>query len=310
MKRILFLIIMMVILADCGMESNPQEGLTNAVGLGWDEGVAAVFVSEVSEVTVNKVWTDMRPVVGTNRSNVSFRVEMAEDALNMGGNGPFYLYGGGVLQVEDSNFTFKDQNLIKGEGAGQMSLFQRGVDEAATTISGRPHLALTAQIDGLMAQPTDVTMVGTAHAGGQVMEILTTNENLITALETFQCEGRIIPDSNMASMTFTAKTEGGQVLIGAGIGLLEDAGIGNLIDGPNANFYAPFQCNMEGTGGVTYSAAVDGIEGAQLVDLVIEGLKVRTDDGQPSSIYKVYVGGFHMGDSSQSLNFNIGMPPS
>ena len=285
---------------------NPTKGLTNAVGLGWDEGVAAVFVSEVSEVTVNKVWTDMRPVVGTNRANVSFRVEMAEDALKVGGNGPFYLYGGGVLQVEDSKFTFPDQNPIKGEGAGQMSLFQLGVDEVASSISGHQHLALTAQIDGLMAQLTDVTMVGTAHAGGQVMEILTTNENLITALETFQCEGRMIPDSNMANMTFTAKTERGQVFIGGGVGLLEDAGVGNLVDGSNANFDAPFQCNMEGTGGVTYRAAVDGIVGAQLVDLVINGLKLRNEDGQATSINMVTVYGFHMGDGSIPLGFNLG----
>jgi hypothetical protein len=106
----------------------------------------------------------------------------------------------------------------------------------------------------------------------------------------------------MASLTYIGETEKGQVFIGTGIG--------GFADMPPAKSDITFDCNMEGRGGIISQTALIDVEGAHIVDLVIDGLKVRTDDGQTSSIFKVYVGGFHMGDGRQSLNFNIGMPPS
>jgi hypothetical protein len=113
MKRI-FLIIPLLLLAACGLESIPEDGLTNAII--YNEGVAALLENyELAEVTVNKVWTDMRPLANSNQANVTYRLELAEDVLKTGEEGPFYLYGSGVLQVKDEEFAFTEQTAVQGQ---------------------------------------------------------------------------------------------------------------------------------------------------------------------------------------------------
>ncbi len=303
MKRLFLLVIAALLLIGCS-DYVPTGGLTNMVSQGWDEGVAAVLLdNEAIYAKAEHVWTDMRPLANTNLAQVSFRIEMAEDALKMGGDGPFYLYGGGVMQVEEADFTFKDQTPISAVGAGQVAISRLDVDKDTQILHTAYDLhivGLTAQIDGLMDAPVAVSMFGTATTGGVQSNILTQNEN-ITTLKAFQCTGRMIPDSNMANLTYIGETEKGQELIGAGIGLLYDQ--------PAAKSDGSFDCTMEGTGGVTYRSAIEGIEGTQLVDLAFEGLKVQGENEQTSAIYMPHVLGFIIGDGG-SMNFNIGMPPT
>lgn len=303
MKRLFLMAIVALLLIGCS-DSAPADALTNMVGRGWEEGVAAIVLSE-DRVNVNAehVWTDMRPLSNTNYAQVTFRVEMAEDVLKTGGSGPFYLYGGGLMKVEEANFTFKDQTPIRGQGTGQLVLSSSDVSGVMHSAYDLPLVGLTAQVDGIADSPITVSVFGAASASKVQSNVLNTNETMMT-LKNFQCTGQMIPGSNMARLNYIGETEKGQMLVGAGISLLYDQ--------PAARANGSFDCSMDGKGGVTYRAAIEGIEGAHLVDLVINGLKIRTENGQVITVGTAAVNGliFEDGNKPGTLNFNIGMPPT
>ena len=238
MKRI-FLLIPLLLLAACGLDTIPEDGLTNAVI--FNEGVAAVFENyELTEVTVNKVWTDMRPLANSNQASVTYRLELAEDLLKLGGDGPFYLYGSGLLQVKDEAFTFAGETAVQGqsETAGQMRIWLPNEDANAPS-HGLP-LELTAQIDAFADNTADVIITGLAVWPGQEPAILTNNEN-IAELEAFQCQGVMVPGSSQATISFTAETADGLKFAGGGI---LETGVQTTASGSPQGF----ECSMEGEG--------------------------------------------------------------
>jgi hypothetical protein len=269
MKRI-FLIVPLLFLAACGLKAIPDEGLTNAVI--YNEGVAALFENyELTEVTVNKVWTDMRPLSNSNQASVTYRLELAEDLLQSGGDGPFYLYGSGVLQVKDDAFTFAAETAVQGQSEKpvQMQIWLPSGDTNAP-IYGLP-MELTAQIDGFTAISKDSLITGLAVWPGQEPAILTSNENA-TELSTFQCQGRMVPNSSQALVTFTAETAAGQTITGAG--LLETGKIASAEDN-----HAELECSMEGKGQVTHDPVFEFGNGFKGSDEELQAFQPATVSG-------------------------------
>ncbi|MCA9931177.1 MAG: hypothetical protein KC419_21980 [Anaerolineales bacterium] len=327
MKRILLLSIAVLLLVGCGADLSSQDGLSNAAKLGWDEGVAAIMLDLKGfyENPATQVWTDMRPLADTNVALVTYRVEMEEDALKLGGDGPYYLYGGGLLQIKGDDVVFTDIDQFSAEGEAQFRAYQASSSGEAAIVDwlGEPrNLAGFGAFGTKGFIPADAIKPGDGNASGEIImasvatagngtetAVLTTNEN-ITELADFTCFGRMIPNSNQASLSYTAKTTDDRILVGAGIGLLHNM--------PAAKADTTFECTMDGKGGVAYRAAVDHVEGAEIVGLVVEGLKVRTANGQTTSIDKATVYGFNIGmppggDAAWGTvltDFNIGMPPN
>lgn len=265
MKRLLFLI-PLLLMAACGLDAIPDEGLTNAVI--YNEGVAALFENyELTEVTVNKVWTDMRPLANSNQANVTYRLELADDLLESGGTGPFYLYGSGVLQVMDDEFAFAGETAVTAESIspGQMRILVP-TEDTEVAIHGLP-LELTAQIDGFAEIAKDVLVTGLAVWPGQEPAILTSNEN-ITELSTFQCEGKMVPNSNQAMITFTAETADGQSVTGASL----------LATGTTAANDSPteVQCSMEGKGQLTHDPVFEFDNGFKGTDEELQAFQPAT----------------------------------
>lgn len=247
MKRI-FLIIPMLLLAACGLDAISTDGLTNAVI--FNEGVEAPFEDyELTEVTVNKVWTDMRPLANSNQASVTYRLELAEDLLKTGEEGPFYLYGSGVLQVKDEAFTFAEQTAVQGQSDNPSQIrIWLPTEDADAPIYGLP-MELTAQIDGFTDGTRDTLITGLAVWPGQEPAVLTNNEN-ITELSAFQCQGTMVPNSTQALVTFSAETLEGQSFAGAG--LLETGTVASANDNQTG-----FQCSMEGNGQLTHDPVVE-----------------------------------------------------
>ncbi len=132
-KRIFLLIISTSMLVGCGLDSVPQEGLTNAVSMGWDEGVAALkLTNEILKNGAGKVWLDIQPLAGTNVAQVTYRIEMEEDVLNkIDWEAPYYLYGGGLLQLQDGKTVFLKDGSFSTDGEMQLWAFQPGPDGQA-----------------------------------------------------------------------------------------------------------------------------------------------------------------------------------
>lgn len=284
MKRFL-LIFLLLFLAACGLENIPDEGLANVVI--YNEGVAPLFENyEITEVTVNKVWTDMRPLANSNRASVTYRLELAEDLLKTGGDGPFYLYGSGVLQVMDNDFTFAEETAVQGQSdqPSQMRILVP-TEETDTPFNGIP-LELTAQIDGFTTISKESLITGLAVWPGQEPAILTNNENF-TEMTTFQCQGMMVPNSTQAVITFTGETAEGKAFSGAG--LLETG-----IAASNES-QTEIQCSAEGKGQLTHDPVFEFSNGFKGSDeelqafqptavpahiIHIPSLRLRSGEGQ------------------------------
>ncbi len=312
MKRIFLLVVIGLLLAGCGLVDTAPENLSNAVSMGWDEGVEAIMLdNEVLNPGESlPVWTDTRPLAGTNVAQVIFRVEMDEDVLNLGEEAPVYLYGAGLIELQDEEAAFQNIDQISAQGGIQLRAFQPSAGSESAMIDwlmepgnmfgfGRVRDFSPTLADALETGSTGQTTMGFFLTGGYALQtaVLTNNEN-ITTLADFQCEGRMVPHSNRAQLTYFAITDDERVLIGSGIGLFNDM--------PAADSATEFTCNLEGEAGIVFRGTVEGVEGAQLVDMVIEGLKVQTENGQSSSFDEVAVYGFNIG---MPPTFNIGMPP-
>ncbi|KAA3663422.1 MAG: hypothetical protein DWQ04_10710 [Chloroflexi bacterium] len=216
MKRIIFLIIGMLFLAACSAESVLDDGLSNAVSLGWDEGVAAVF----AEANVNSVKCDVHPWMNVNQAQATCRLDVGkEDALKLGADGPVTLYLGGLLTVSDDKFTFDTDKPFTGEGKGQMRIaapFGEGDEtQILQNVNELPIVSLTAQIDGLRV-PVEITGVA-SMAGAKEFNVPSSGENLISAFEVSNCEGQMIPNSSLASIIMIGELKDGQQVMGGGI---------------------------------------------------------------------------------------------
>ena len=329
MKHILLLAVVGLLLAGCGLADTAQDNLSNAVSQGWDEGVAALKLNDqILENGAGKVWTDMRPLPGTNVALVNIFGELEGDALKLGGDGPHYLYGGGLLQLKGDEAIFVqikgnegfstegDMRLwgFQPESGGQSVLVDWLLEQKNLAGFGSfgtkgliPAEALKLGDDGSI---DEIVMASVITAGNGVEStVLTTNEN-ITAFKAFLCDGRMIPGSNQASLKYIAQTDDDQIFVGAGIGVMEGM--------PAAKANTAFDCGMAGKGGFISHATVENVEGAQISDLIIEDMNIQTENGQSTSIVKIYVAGFNigmppglvLGDGNTLGNFNIGMPPS
>ena len=298
MKRILFLVVLVLCLVACSADSLPGDGLANSAALGWDEGVAAVYY--MIELPAEQVWTDMRPLSATNQATVFFRVKVPEDKLPEGYVSP-YFHGSGILQVQDKDFVFEEQTPIQAEGKGQLRLFLPTIpneSEGAQNVHGLPIAEISAELG---AGLQEVVIVGAATGEGQETAVLLDNEG-IYEISDVQCEGRTIPNSNMAQMRYKVLHADGEEFIGAGIGVFED--------GPVSDTAVSFQCNQGSKGYVTQQMALGPEGGSQAWGTILTDLKIQTEKGQSHSLANIFVQMLVLGDGNTLLNFNIGMPPT
>ncbi len=300
MKRLLFIVLVgSLLLVACGADSIPQDGLSNAVSLGWDEGVAAVFLDQES-ITVDKVDIQCAGIFvqDENRAHITYRITTENAALNA--NGP--LFGAGLLVLGDGNTLFSKSQPFTCEGSGQLRAYQTNPEGQAALVDWLLELkasSLTAQIDGVMRSLDDVSMVGVATAGGGELTILTNNENIAVEPTTWQCRGKTIPNSSQAIITFTAETADGQAFGGGGI--LET---GENMAGDDST---EFQCSLQEPGkmSVVYEPNPDNYMLGltfRLVNISMPTLQMENSNGQ-QIMFETFMTGTVLG-------FNVGMPPN
>ena len=178
------------------------------------------------------------------------------------------------------------QKPIQSEGNGTVRLYDLDSKNESIphNVHGLPTVKIMAQVEAIKSE---IIIIGGGTVGVKETAVLTQNEN-ITTLADFQCEGRMLPDSNQASVTFTAKLEDGETVRGGGVFFFPD--VNNL----KAN--AAFDCTMDGKGGVTYLANIEDMRSVQVIHIIFAEVVINTEDGRSFSIESPAISGFHMGE--------------
>lgn len=225
MKKFWFLLFSLFLLVGCGLEptvDNTTSSMSQA---------NVPFV----EYEATNVWTDMRPIANTPKAGVVFEVETT---LKSGES--ITLYGGGTLTVDDNSFLFKNDAPIQGEGAGIIQLFEAGskASDNANSFIYMPRVAgLTAQIDGLKAGPTDITIDGIVMSSNAKEETLEFPGVVALEIEEVGCYGRFLPNSSLAQ--FIVLWEGEKQVVQGG-GLID---LGKNFSLPSTD-PGPFTCTI------------------------------------------------------------------
>ncbi len=201
MKRIVLLIIAALLLVGCGLDSIPQDGLTNAVGLkGGDETLVATNIK-----------CDIHPLIGSNKAQVICQLDITGDGTKLGLDKSAETYLGGALGGEN---IFESDKPFSSSGTGNLQLlgepFSSG-DGRSTT------MAVTAEMDGFRAPVEIIGMAGGTMGDEPAMFHSKEELHIIWIDLSFSCQGEMIPNSSLANITFTGEGKDGQQIAGGGL---------------------------------------------------------------------------------------------
>ncbi|KAA3663420.1 MAG: hypothetical protein DWQ04_10700 [Chloroflexi bacterium] len=311
MKRLFLLVVIGLLLVGCGLADTAQDNLSNAASLVvYKEGVAAVFPDQ-EPLTVEKANLQCAGIFVQRKTSVdvTFRVTIDDSALGV--SGP--IFGAGSIVLGESDMRDFEGQAFTCEGSGQLRAYKTNPEGPAVLVDWlleQKFDSFKIDIDGATTTLTNVTMTGLARAGGGETAVLTNNEN-IAELKSFQCQGKMIPNSSQAAVTFTAETSDGQTFAGGGI--LETSELINMGADPN-----DFQCNMTEKGFVSQKYTADlvlGFKGTDeelqaaqgntvpMVNLFFPSLNIRRGGQEQQIMFETFMTG-------TTSNFNIGMPPT
>lgn len=268
MKRLLILCMALFLLSACSLANNTQDTTASL----------SLKNSEMIEVTVDQVWTDMRPFADSNLANVNFRLEIGRDAIKLGSDNPIVLYGGGTIEVENKDFAFSNERQFIGEGQGKMMICANGDNWENQLFypCGLPVTSLTAQIGGFASGVESVKLwglVASANAKEDLLDFPGLSVANISDIGQVQCNGRLLPDSNMAQIIMIGEYESGEPFRGGGLISLGEAFDGSGIAGIN------FQCELDGKASVgEVTSALS--EGMTMWQLSLNDLKLTFENGQ------------------------------
>lgn len=246
MKRCIAIVMIVLFFAACGAESAVEDTAANLSARKGDRVT----------IEVDRVWTDMRPLSNTNRASVLFRLEIVEDAALLGADEPIMLYGGGTLIVDQAppSWSWRDVGVEPREvGSGRMEVCSGDTVGEANGLfypCGLPVLSLTAQIDGLMAETAEVTIIGvatTSNAKEEILEFRGFSLAEQAELGDARCYGRLIPGSNLAQIMVTGDGANGESVQGGGL-----LRLGTGFSGPADNS-GPFDCAVDGRSGIAFA---------------------------------------------------------
>lgn len=275
MKRFILFLIAGLFLIGCSLDTAVQDTTASIGGNG----------AQMIEVTVDRVWTDMRPLSNTNRANVLFRIEIDGDAAKLGSDSPIILYGGGTIVIPDEAFRFKDETRRTGEGKGQMTVcatdepFRNGLFYPC----GLPVMSLTAQIDGLLADEATILLTGTAvstNAKEEVLEFPGLKIADFSELNKIQCDGYIIPNSSYAQIIMIGEDEVGNERRGGGLIYLGEAFDGSGIA------WESFQCSQESAVRLAEASLDSGEKTFLLEHILLERLSLTLENGDTVVVNK------------------------
>ncbi|KAA3663421.1 MAG: hypothetical protein DWQ04_10705 [Chloroflexi bacterium] len=295
MKTIYLLIVAALLLVGCGLNEASQN-TTASIGTGNEKGdgeeTAVLPTGETILTALKDIQCEGMTIPNSSQVQITYRVELAEDGLKMGGSGPYYLYGGGILQAEGNKNSFDGAVQFECSGVEKTAVMhlQKSKQEEAHKLLVE-NLNLTAQIDGVTTSLSDTSIRGLANMEAQNPDFLLEEEG-IYFLANFQCQGRMIPNSSTASIIFTGETKDGQQFFGGG-------NLDTGLDLKSTNNFSKFQCSLKGNGRVHMLTATEDKSGATLTNLALEGLELRSANGQSFLI-----------EIASVCGFNIGMPPS
>lgn len=280
MKQLLGIIFLALLLIGCGAETAVQDTAANLSARGGDTIV----------VNVDNVWTDMRPLANTNRANAIFRLEIVEDAAKLGSDEPIIIYGGGtvVINHEEQYFTLNEE-LLQARGRGRMTVCadDKPQENGLFYPCGLPIISLTAQIDGVFAEPVEADIFGTAvsaNAKEDPLEFPGMSVADRSELSEVSCMGRLIPNSNVAQIIMIGELKGGETVRGGGL-----LHLGNDFTAP-AKEMGIFQCELDGT---AMHSTVEGklpTDELNMEHIMFETLTLNFENGE--TIQRQTVSGF------------------
>ena len=199
MKRIILLVIVALLLVGCGLNSVPQEGLTNAVGAGKGDSVAS------------QVKCDVHPLVGSQQAQVTCLLDIVDDSMKPGD--ALKLHLGGVLVTSEGESAFVNEKLINSSGIVLSGLPDKVASE--DELIAVKEMALTAQMEGF-SNPVEIVGVASLE-GAKELKIPAGDGKETSTLTISMCEGTMIPNSNLASITIIGELKDGQQIAGGGI---------------------------------------------------------------------------------------------
>ncbi|MCP5094227.1 MAG: hypothetical protein GY943_01610 [Chloroflexi bacterium] len=207
MKRIIMLLAAALLLVGCGLDSVPQEGLTNTIG----------GQSGNETLVATNVKCDVHPLMGSNQAQVSCQLDIANDSMKLGD--VLKLHLGGVLATSDSKFIFENNESFSSSGTGSFEAWPAKAWEPEAIYAqdrlGGITLALTAELDGFRS-PVEIIGVASME-GAKELNVPTSDKHETSALEISTCEGELISDSSLASITFIGELKDGQKIAGGGL---------------------------------------------------------------------------------------------
>ena len=259
MKKFGFLFFALFLLVGCGLEST-VENTTSSM-----RQANVPFV----EYEAATVWTDMRPISNTPQAGVVFEVE-----TTLKSGEAITLYGGGTLTVGDGKFAFEDDSPILGKGAGVVRVYEaasKGPDDVDSMINMPRVIGLTAQIDGIQAELTDISIEGIVVSRNAKEETLEFPGVVELDMQEVGCYGRFLPNSTFAQFIVLWESENRIVNTG---GLIE---LGKEVASPSA---APdlFSCTI-GSKAIAASTDVSMIDangGVMLIEM--ENVSLNFDE--------------------------------
>ena len=278
MKQFLFFSLLTLLLFGCSLAESAQD-TTAGIGLNRANDTPDI-VSRVSDFNCEGM-----TIPGTTQAQISFTFETNDSQYSVSGatvgGVVTTVYGSGVANLSESADPFKAAQRFECAGRGEIRAF-RLPDEQSTADwwVELPGAQLTAQIDGIVAQMPVDRIVGVANVNAQKSSIVFEHIEVTYPLELaeFTCVGKPIPDSNLASMTYTARATDGRLLIGAGIGLME-----------GADKSGPFQCRIKENGLIVYDDLTKGVTNVMTFNL--PNLIVEFQDGGELNLQDIPVTG-------------------
>ena len=286
MKRIVFLavvFVLMIALSACGAEIRPQDGLTAAMGASQSE-TAVLVNNEVYDANILDFQCSGVFQPGSADARINFQLTTDNEAL---GGDTAVLYGAGSIVIGESDMGFDEAQTFTCQGSGQLRAYKTSDTGSASLANWLLELqldSLTAQIDGVMTPLSDGTGVGLAVWPGQEPAVLTQNEN-ISELKTFQCQGTMIPNGGQAAITFTAETVNGQKITGGGI--LETGE--HTETGSNSE---EIECSMQDKGWVSAIFEPNDANymlGQTYLNLTVPNLQIRNSSGQQRIMFETFM---------------------
>lgn len=292
-KRLVFLIIALFLLSACSVSTATQD-TTAGIGTGGNKGETAVsfFADKPITATLIDIQCQGFLMPGTNHAQVSFIMEMAEDALKLGGDGPYLLYGGGIVELKDTKAAEERQSFscVELDTNPSFLLEVSGYKTVSTFVAD---LSFMVEIEGIRVPVPSASLIGVAGVENDNPGFLLEVSGLHDLVD-LTCQGFLMPGSTLARIIMIGELKDGSQFRAGGI-MEADQSFWTEFKGDS------FECSLAGAGSVVEVTAVSEQPNAFFTSLKIGELQLRpTGDGG---------NGFLMKDV-HILGFNIGMPPS